>query len=394
MTIHSIYIDPNSGFRKSYDQFIEDLSGTDFEFGDQAYDMMVLVSRAMFHGQNLKLGETKKRLRTNRIVAPTFQVFRQKAIDSAGTISMATSGTSGPAKQVVQSVKQLLRGVRIGPRHFSDRWGLCFPLNRFAGLQVFLQAVLNQNTIVNLFGYGQPQVHRNLMDYQVTHISATPTFYRLLCAERTRMLPHEFVTQVTCGGECLDDSTLQGIREVFPEARICNIFASTEFGSLLVSSDNCFRIPDYYRDKVRVDQGQLLVHHSLLAESEKRAVDSTGFCQTGDMCQVISDDPLTVRFVARQSDFFTVGGANVNPYQVEDCVKQLPEVKDALAFPVPNPVTGNLVGCEIVLQENCSLGSQQVRQWLMTQLESFQIPRIINFVGSIDRNETGKKVRR
>ena len=49
-----------------------------------------------------------------------------------------------------------------------------------AGLQVFFQAFENQNTLVNVFSLARNEVYSLIEKYSVTHISATPTFYRLL----------------------------------------------------------------------------------------------------------------------------------------------------------------------------------------------------------------------
>lgn len=49
-----------------------------------------------------------------------------------------------------------------------------------AGLQVFFQAFANKNALINVFNKNRVEVYELLSEYHVTHISATPTFYRLL----------------------------------------------------------------------------------------------------------------------------------------------------------------------------------------------------------------------
>ena len=109
------------------------------------------------------------------------------------------------------------------------------------------------------------EVYSKIERYQVTHISATPTFYRLL-------LPFEqsypSVQRVTLGGEKSDNHLYENIHKIFPEAKINNVYASTEAGSLLVAKGDSFQIPISIRNKFMVVDNELLIHKSLLGKSD------------------------------------------------------------------------------------------------------------------------------
>jgi hypothetical protein len=89
-----------------------------------------------------------------------------------------------------------------------------------AGVQVFLQALFNRNLLVNLFGLPSEDALRLLGEHGVTHLSATPSFYRLLLPANT-ILPE--VRAVTLGGERTDASLLERLRPLFPNARFRNV---------------------------------------------------------------------------------------------------------------------------------------------------------------------------
>lgn len=82
--------------------------------------------------------------------------------------------------KVIHSVQGLTRSVRCAERYQWQVWAYAYNPTHMAGLQVFFQAFENQNTLVNVFGLARNEVYSLIEKYSVTHISATPTFYRLL----------------------------------------------------------------------------------------------------------------------------------------------------------------------------------------------------------------------
>ena len=95
-------------------------------------------------------------------------------------ITLFTSGTTGLPKKVSHSFNSIARQAKRSERHANDVWGFAYNPTHMAGLQVFFQTLLNQNTIVRLFGLDSKEIISEINKNQITHISATPTFYRLL----------------------------------------------------------------------------------------------------------------------------------------------------------------------------------------------------------------------
>ena len=61
------------------------------------------------------------------------------------------------------------------------------------------------------------------------------------------------VCRVTLGGEKSSQHLYNQICKIFPNAKVNNIYASTEAGSLFVSRDDCFQIPNVLYEKIQVD---------------------------------------------------------------------------------------------------------------------------------------------
>ena len=305
---------------------------------------------------------------------------------SSSEITIFTSGTTGQPKKVTHSISTLTRSVRLGEKYAGQVWAYAYNPTHMAGLQVFFQAFENQNILVNVFGKSREQVYQQISDKRITHISATPTFYRLL-------LPYEkafeSVVRVTLGGEKSDRHLYDAIGKIFPNARINNVYASTEAGSLFAAKGDCFQIPESIREKFKVVDDELLIHKSLLGNSESfRFTDD--FYHSGDLIEWVEKDMGLFRFKSRKNELINVGGYKVNPTEVEDAIMAMEGVRQALVYGKANSVLGNVLCADIQLEENFVLTDLEVRKSLSSRLQDFKIPRRIKFVEELSLTRTGK----
>ena len=167
-----------------------------------------------------------------------------------------------------------------------------------AGLQVFFQAFENTSMLVNMFSMQRQKVYSLINQYHITHISATPTFYRLL-------LPFEkeysSVERVTFGGEKSEYNLYESVKLIFPNAQINNVYASTEAGSLFASRGDCFQIPESIRDKFKVEEDELLIHKSLLGRSESFSYSGDYF-RSGDLIEWVDKANFLFKFKSRKNE--------------------------------------------------------------------------------------------
>lgn len=307
-------------------------------------------------------------------------------LHSTSEITIFTSGTTGQPKKVVHSIDTLIRSVRTGNKYKRQVWAYAYNPTHMAGLQVFFQALLNQNTLVNVFNLQKRDVYQKISDYHITHISATPTFYRLL-------LPFEqsytSVQRVTLGGEKSDNQLYENIRKIFPEAKINNVYASTEAGSLFAAKGDCFQIPTDIRDKFTVVEDELLIHKSLLGKSDKFIFDGE-YYHSGDIIEWVNKEDNIFKFKSRKNELINVGGYKVNPGEVEETINAIEGVRQSLVFGKANSILGNILIAEVQLEEDSSITDLDIRRTLREQLQDFKIPRKIKFVESFSLTRTGK----
>lgn len=304
--------------------------------------------------------------------------------NSRSKIDVFTSGTTGKPRKISHTVQSLSRSVRVSDAHSDDVWGFAYHPSHIAGLQVFFQAFFNGNEIVNLFGRQKREIFALVVRRKISHISATPTFYRLLLPEPN---VYESVRRLTLGGEKSTGGLLEKLGAVFPNAKINNIYAATEFGTLLVSDGEYFSIPQSAAELVRIDSGVLCVHKSLLGGGEV-PVDGQWY-KTRDMVE-FAPDGLRFKFAARQSDFINVGGYKVNPSRVEDVLRGFGGVVDVRVYGRKNSVLGNILCADLKTEDGAEADIAEIRKFLSESLGQYEIPRKIAFVSEIESTRTGK----
>lgn len=308
---------------------------------------------------------------------------------NAVQIAIYTSGTTGAPKKFIHPLSLLMRNIKISEKHSSDIWGFAYNITHFAGVQVFLQALMNKNPIINLFNKNLDNADMLLKKYKCTCISATPTFYRNFIFVHNEVNVN--IKYATFGGEKFDNALIVKAKNKFPNAKIRNIYASTEVGSLLSGVNDSFKIPEKLKSLVKISsENHLLIHSSLLEKN--KIIDD--WYDTNDIVAMNEDG--TFKILSRDSDFINVGGYKVNPEEVESCILQINGVLDVAVIGRENSVLGNILIANIRKDEKYADTElkKKILDTLKSELQYFKIPRIINFVDNIERNRSGKKVRK
>lgn len=298
---------------------------------------------------------------------------------SEWSITLFTSGTTGIPKKVIHSFKAITRNVKLSENHSNDIWGFAYNPTHMAGTQVFFQAFLNGNTIVELFNLTTEEISKLIKKYNVTHISATPTFYNLNFDESNI---YKSVLNITLGGEIANKLIYQKVKKIFPNAKITNIYALTEAGSLLNSHNDEFQITD--TNLFKIENNILFIHKSVLGNFEI----NDEWYNTGDVVEIVKKNPLTIKFVSREKELINVGGLKVNPYEVENALKQIDGIREAVVYAKKNSVLGNIICADVIVDKEMT--EQIIREKLSKYLQEFKIPRIINFVNEIKLNRASK----
>lgn len=339
---------------------------------------------------NYNISPDEKITVENALKIESVDDLKNAVIHSQSTLTLFTSGTTGQPKKIKHALQNLLRNIKINENQSNLVWGFAYNPTHMAGLQVFLQAIVNGNSLVNIFNNSRAEVFEKIKKYNITNISATPTFYRLLLPiEET----YSQVKRITLGGEKSDEKLLENIQKLFPEAKINNVYASTEAGAIFSAHGEYFKIKSHLESLIKVEENELYLHQSLLGKSDELD-DIKDFYATGDLIEWIDEKEKIFKFVSRKNELINVGGYKVNPNEVEEILLQNSKIKNAKVFGKPNAVLGNILSAEIVVFENQELEEAEIRSYLEDKLQNYKIPRRISFVEEIGLTRTGKKLKK
>jgi acyl-coenzyme A synthetase/AMP-(fatty) acid ligase len=390
------FVEPRTGFTRSYVEFFRDINH--FPAPTWKYDDYRLVVQFC----QLVLGNNKFRFRDNQLVFDEIssttefiqaENFLPNFAESQSQIQLATSGTTGTPKPIIHSIKSLTRGIRVSQGHGEDVWGLAYPIGHLSGLSVFLQAIMNGNTIVQLFGSPTDIIHSAIQAHSITHLSCTPTFLNLL---GNGNFTHPHLRRLTTGGERSENRCNSTIKQIFPNAKYRNIYALTEVGNLLISDGEIFSVPENLCKFIRIQDETLAIHQSLLVDNQRKNRNTStqnDWYITGDLVEVIETSPLKFKFRSRLDDIINVGGYKVVPQTIEKLLLELDGVQQALVYGKQNSVTGQIVVCDIVATPGKDLKTDLIRQQLAKHLPPHSVPRFYNLVSSLELTANGKLCR-
>lgn len=286
-----------------------------------------------------------------------------------------TSGTTGDPKQICVSYDTLEKGAVVKNEYKDFVWGLTYDFSKIAGHQVILQCILNKNRIVNLIGKSNSEIESLIKKHNITHLSATPTFYRLLLNNNK----FETIKQVTLGGEPVDESLILKIKNTFPNANITNIYALTEFGTLLTSNEHCFEINEKVQKYIKI------IDNSIFVKQNEEFID------TGDLVEYISSTKFKI--IGRDYSMINVGGIKINPIKVENLINTLKYVNNCRVFARKNSILGNVIEADVCLKEVVDIN--KIKADLSNIIQNkYELPFKINIVDSIQLNSNNKVLRK
>lgn len=123
-------------------------------------------------------------------------------------------------------------------------------------------------------------------------------------------------------------------------------------------------------------------------------IDGRTWLRTGDI--VVVEDAGFVRLVDRIKEVIITGGFNVYPSQVEDLLREMPEIGDVAVVGVPGGGDlGEKVVAAIVLAEGVTkVELSAVRAWSEQRLARYAHPRDLVILPELPRSQIGKVLRR
>ena len=122
-----------------------------------------------------------------------------------------------------------------------------------------------------------------------------------------------------------------------------------------------------------------------------KVMTKDGFFCTGDIG--VMDAEGRAKIVDRKKDMISVSGFKVFPNEVEDVAMMQGGVLECAAIGVPDAHSGEAVKL-FVVKKSPALNEQDLRQYMLSQLASYKVPKQIEFRNELPKTNVGKILRR
>ena len=118
-----------------------------------------------------------------------------------------------------------------------------------------------------------------------------------------------------------------------------------------------------------------------------------GWLRTGDI--VVADSDGFVTIVDRIKELIVTGGFNVYPSEVENVLRDLPEIDDLAVVGIRATVdTGEEVVVAVVPVAGATVDSDRVRAYAHERLTGYKVPRRVVIMNELPHSQIGKVLRR
>ncbi len=125
-------------------------------------------------------------------------------------------------------------------------------------------------------------------------------------------------------------------------------------------------------------------------EEETKKTLKDGWVYTGDMAA--RDEDGYYYIVGRKKNMFISGGENVFPPEIENALYEIPEIHETCVIGVPDEKWGEVGKALISLKKDKQLNKEGIIESLKGKLAHYKIPKYIEFVEDIPKNNVGKIV--
>ncbi len=124
---------------------------------------------------------------------------------------------------------------------------------------------------------------------------------------------------------------------------------------------------------------------------KRREIAHDEFATVGDAGYLDADGYLFL--TDRVRDMVISGGVNIYPAEIEGVLVTMPGVRDCAVFGLPDPEFGETV-CACIEPDGAPPTADAVRAFLAERLAGFKLPRRIEFVDKMPREDSGKLFKR
>ena len=331
---------------------------------------------------------------------------------------MCTSGTTGTPKGSMLTDSNIITNVLDIEKYFDvgvkDTILIARPLYHCAVLTgEFLISLVKGTRIVFESGEFNPiYIVNKILNENITTMCGTPTLFSIITRFASNC-DELGLKNIVLSGECLSKDTAAKIRNKFKDANIYHVYGMTEASPRIsyLPPDKFDEFPDCVgiplesvsikilnQDGKAVKEGEAgilwvrgdnITRGYYNSREQTQKVLKNGWLCTGDIALITPEGLLKIK--GRSDDLIIRSGMNIYPAEIEAELKKDIRTKDVFVY----GINDNKKGMQIAMKISGDFSKKdEVRDMCINLLPPYQIPSVIELVESIEKNASGKIVRR
>jgi len=338
-----------------------------------------------------------------------------------------TGGTTGPPKGVMIShysvVANYYQCREFAPELIDGKETIVnfMPYYHVGGQANIINALFSGYSLVVITTPDVDDILNAMVKTGATYFMSAPTMYEMLKDyEKTDRVNWKKLKYINCGADSLHEFTARDWEERtgskitegygLTEATYGthgNLLGKQKYGSIGIPMPSTWSaIIDVDEDRFLPvgETGELVISGPQMTKGYWNSPEATKECEsfinerrwwrTGDLARMEEDGYFHI--YDRKRDLIKYKGLKVFAREVEEVLKDHPDVKEVGVVGVPDDKVGQNVKAVVVLESDSRghVSESDIIEYCKDKLAHYKIPRIIDFVGEIPKTDIGKVSRR
>jgi len=327
---------------------------------------------------------------------------------------LQTSGSTGNPKVVMLSEENIISTAlahanAVGINQ-DDRFLITMPMHFSSVLttQILSYLLKGATLIVRNIPMLPRLIMKTIFEERVNCFAAVPSLLRQL-VEKAEVTSSPKLRYICVSGAALDLKLGNLILENLRPFRIIQTYGMTEasprisLGEFIMGDGNpsCGNAVENVRIEIKDEKGfsrginevgeiyvkgpNIMMGYYNNYKETKRVLKN-GWLQTGDIGFLDKNGDLHV--VGRTKNMIISGGQNLYPEEIENCLKEHPDIMDCIVFPLEDPILDEVPAAIIRCDRDIQI--DELKSHCYKRLSNYKVPRSFYFLSDFPLTKTGK----